>query len=95
MVAWHPEDEDVIRWLQVVTDKSKQPIFVHCQHGADRTGTMVAIYRIIVEGWSKEEAIKELTEGGFGFHSIWDELVDYIQKLDVDEIAKKAGIQRK
>ena len=56
---------------------------------------MVAIYRIIVEGWSKEEAIKELTEGGFGFHSIWDELVDYIQKLDVDEIAKKAGIQRK
>ncbi|MBK8010069.1 MAG: dual specificity protein phosphatase family protein [Deltaproteobacteria bacterium] len=86
MKAWHPEDEDVHRFLRVVTDPTKTPIFVHCQHGADRTGVMTAIYRIVVEGWSKEEAIDEMTQGGFGFHSIWTNLVDYVRDLDVDHI---------
>ncbi|MCB9655052.1 MAG: dual specificity protein phosphatase family protein [Deltaproteobacteria bacterium] len=85
MKAWHPEDEDVVRFLQIVTDPTKAPIFVHCQHGADRTGVMTAIYRIIVEGWSKEAAIEEMTRGGFGFHSIWTNLIDYVEDLDVSK----------
>ncbi len=49
MNAWHPKDEDVVKFLQIVTDPEKVPVFVHCQHGADRTGVMVASYRIIVQ----------------------------------------------
>ena len=45
MTAWHPEDEDAVRFLKIVTDKSRTPVFVHCQYGSDRTGTMCAIYR--------------------------------------------------
>lgn len=45
--AWHPEEKEVIEFLKIITDKTKTPVFVHCQHGADRTGLMVAMYRII------------------------------------------------
>jgi hypothetical protein len=53
---------------------------------------MCAIYRIVVEGWNKSEAIAEMTKGGFEFHSIWMNLVDYIQNLDIDEIKNAAGL---
>ncbi|MHC4292900.1 MAG: dual specificity protein phosphatase family protein, partial [Planctomycetota bacterium] len=85
MKSWHPEDKEVVRFLEIVTDKSKQPVFVHCQHGADRTGTMCAVYRIIIQGWSKEEAVDEMTKGGFHFHSVWWNLIRYIEKLDIDK----------
>jgi protein tyrosine phosphatase (PTP) superfamily phosphohydrolase (DUF442 family) len=92
MKAWHPEDEDVVKFLKIATDKSRTPVFVHCQYGADRTGTMCAIYRIAVCGWSKEEAIREMTEGGFGFHKAWQNLVRYIEGLDVEKLKRQAGL---
>lgn len=92
MKTWHPEEEDIVRFLKIVTDKNRTPVFVHCQHGADRTGTMCAIYRIAVEEWTKEEAIEEMTKGNFGFHGIWENLIKFIRELDVDEIKKKAGM---
>ncbi len=92
MTTWNPEIKDVIRFLKIVTDSNNTPIFVHCRRGADRTGLMCAIYRIAVEGWSKTEAIEEMTKGGFGFFRSWQNLVDYILKLDVDEIKRNAGL---
>lgn len=90
--AWHPEDEDVVRFLRIVTDKSRTPVFVHCEYGADRTGTMCAVYRIVVQGWSKEEAVSEMTQGGFGFHEGWQNLADYVKGLEVDRLRREAGI---
>jgi protein tyrosine phosphatase (PTP) superfamily phosphohydrolase (DUF442 family) len=92
MKTWHPEREDVVRFLRIVTDPSRAPFLVHCQHGADRTGAMVAWYRIAVQGWTKQEAIREMTEGGFGFHAVWENLPDWIEELDVDSIRRDAGI---
>lgn len=86
MKAWHPERKEVERFLQIVTDPKKTPVLVHCQHGADRTGTMCAMYRIVVQGWTKEEAIREMTGGGFGFHEIWDNLPPWIQSLDIETL---------
>jgi protein tyrosine phosphatase (PTP) superfamily phosphohydrolase (DUF442 family) len=40
MKAWHPEEKEIVKFLKTVTDKTKTPVFVHCQHGADRTGLM-------------------------------------------------------
>ena len=90
--AWRPEDEDVARFLEVVGDPNRRPVFVHCQHGADRTGTMCAAYRIVVEGWSKEEAIAEMTRGGFGYHLQWFMLVNYLRRLDVARLRQEAGL---
>jgi len=91
--AWHAEDEDVVRFLRIVTDPARQPVFVHCQHGADRTGTMTALYRIAVEGWSKEDAIAEMTGGGYGFHAMWKNLVEYVRNVDVERLAREAGVE--
>jgi protein tyrosine/serine phosphatase len=92
MKAWHPEDEDVVKFLKIATDPKMTPVFVHCQHGADRTGTMCAIYRVAVCGWSKADAVREMTEGGFGFHEVWGNLVTYINNLDIDKLKKEAGL---
>jgi len=86
--TWHPENKDIVKFLGIVTDKTRQPVFVHCQHGADRTGTMCAIYRIMVDGWTKDQAIKEMTEGGFEFHAVWANLISYIKTLDMDQLKK-------
>ena len=81
---WHPEDEDVAAFLATVTDPDCQPVFVHCRQGADRTGMMVAAYRIVVQGWTKADAIIEMAYGGFGFHgSIWPEIVPYLQAMNL------------
>lgn len=93
MTTLGPSNEEVVRFLQIVTDSNSTPVFVHCQHGADRTGTMCAIYRIAVQDWSKDEAIAEMTEGDFGFHRIWMNLVNYIRKLDINEIKQNAGLK--
>jgi protein tyrosine/serine phosphatase len=92
MKTWNPTHKEAVKFLKAVTDKSKQPIYIHCKHGSDRTGTMCAIYRVAVDGWSKEDAIQEMTKGDFGFHSVWTNLIHYIQKLDIDSIKKKAEL---
>jgi len=92
MVTFHAEAADAVAFLRIVTDPNRTPVFVHCQRGADRTGTMCAIYRIAVQGWSKEEAIEEMTKGGFGHNPIWSNLVDFIRELDIDQIKRAAGI---
>ena len=93
MKPWHAEDEEVERFLKIVTDEKRTPVFVHCQRGADRTGTMCAIYRIAVQGWSKDEAIEEMTKGGFGFYSGWQNLIKYIRELDIEGIKSQAGLE--
>ena len=58
--------------LSVMTDPANQPVFVHCSVGTDRTGVVVAVYRMEVDGWTKAEAVAEMEE--FGFHWIWFQL---------------------
>ena len=94
MTTFHPEDEDLVRFLRIWADPANRPIFVHCQHGSDRTGMVLATYRIVVEGWSKEDAIREMTQGGYGFHTIWGNLVDHVREMDVDRIRREAGLDR-
>lgn len=83
MHAWHGEEEDVRAAMAVLTDPARRPVFVHCQHGADRTGVICALYRVLEEGWSKEDAIREMTEGDFGFHPIWQNLVGFVEEYPV------------
>jgi len=92
MEPWHATDEESVRFLRVVTDTNNLPVFVHCERGADRTGTLCAIYRVAVCGWSKEKAIQEMTEGGFGFNPAWQNLVNYVRKVDVEKLKRQAGL---
>jgi protein tyrosine phosphatase (PTP) superfamily phosphohydrolase (DUF442 family) len=93
MQAWDIKEDDLVRFLQLATDKNRQPVFVHCQHGADRTGVLCAAYRVAVDGWTKQQAIDEMTQGGFGFHAFWTNLVTFVNGLDVEKIKGKAGLK--
>jgi protein tyrosine phosphatase (PTP) superfamily phosphohydrolase (DUF442 family) len=94
MHAWNVGDKQILEFLKIATDKASQPVFVHCLHGADRTGTMCAAYRVVVDGWTKQQAIDEMTNGGFNFHPIWTNLPKLIENLDVEKMRSKVGLKR-
>jgi len=81
MIAFFPSKEKFRRFLEIVSDPSNLPAFVHCKHGADRTGAGVALYRIKIQGWSPDDAINEMVNGGFGFHKIHNHLKRFIRKF--------------
>ena len=86
MTAWRIGDEDAIWFLDLVATPEGAPFLVHCQHGADRTGCMVAMYRMVVQGWPRGEAIREMKAGGFGYHEIWANIPRYLKHADIGKI---------
>ena len=92
MEPWRGHMEEVVDFLKVVTATTNLPAFVHCERGADRTGMMCAMYRIIVCGWTKRQAIDEMKNGGFNFNPVWQDLVAFIEKADIVDIKRRAGI---
>lgn len=78
--AWNPEEKDILRFLKIVENPDNQPVFVHCQQGADRTGCAVAAYRMVEQGWTRQQAMAELPR--FDFHPIWTEISEYLAKFD-------------
>lgn len=87
-----PHDANVIRFLRIATDPARTPVFVHCNHGSDRTGVLCAMYRVAVQGWTKDEAIREMTLGGMGFHGLYQQLIAYVRDADIDLIKREAGL---
>jgi tyrosine-protein phosphatase SIW14 len=68
--------------LRAIRDAPK-PVLIHCWHGSDRTGVVVAAYRIVFEQWSHERAIDELKNGGFGYHArLYKNLVSLLETID-------------
>jgi protein tyrosine/serine phosphatase len=92
---WHGDEEDVVRFLKVVSDTNNLPAFVHCERGADRTGMMCAMYRVVVCGWTKPVAIAEMEGGGFGFNPVWHDLVAFVENADVEKLKREAGLAGK
>jgi tyrosine-protein phosphatase SIW14 len=87
-----PTKEQVVEFLKAATDTKRQPVYFHCKYGSDRTGTMCAIYRIAVDGWSKQAAIDEMTRGGFGYHW-WTGLTKFVREIDVDWLRERVGLK--
>jgi len=67
-IPWHcpsPHDDVFAKFLQIVHDNPGKRIFVHCRLGDDRTGMMIAAYRMAEEGWTADEAMQEMKSFGF------------------------------
>lgn len=56
---WRPSEPQVQEFLAIALDPDQQPVFVHCQHGEDRTGALVAVYRVVKQGWAPDRAYTE------------------------------------
>lgn len=76
IVCEPPSEEAVFRFLDTVLDPANQPVFFHCAHGCDRTGTMSAVYRMEVEGWAPREALEEMR--AFGCAEYYGDLIRYV-----------------
>ena len=90
-----PEHDEIVSFLRIAADESNQPVFVHCMHGSDRTGMMCAAYRVVIQGWPKDEAFREMRDGGFGFHGDFQHLLRQIEKLDVEAVRKEIGMSER
>ncbi len=67
-----PRDSITAQFLQFVRANPNRKIFVHCEHGVDRTGLMIAAYRMAEQGWTPEQARREMVAYGFDFvHRTW------------------------
>jgi len=54
-----PSNDEISKLLKLLDDDTKWPIFVHCRRGADRTGTVIACYRIAHDKWDNQKALEE------------------------------------
>jgi protein tyrosine phosphatase (PTP) superfamily phosphohydrolase (DUF442 family) len=81
-IPWHcpwPHDDVFVKFLQVLRQNRGKKVFVHCRLGDDRTGMMVAAYRMAEEGWTADEAMNEMEVFGFSrsHHLICPSLAGY------------------
>ena len=83
----HVDDSDVLAALRAIQQaESNGPVLMHCKHGSDRTGLMAAMYRVVIQGWSKEDALNEMTLGGFGNSNGFKDGVRYMMRADVGKL---------
>lgn len=81
-IPWHcpfPRDPAFAEFLKVIEDNPQKKIFVHCRLGDDRTGMAVAAYRMAEQGWSDDQAMREMQQFGFDWthHAICPGLAGY------------------
>jgi len=86
MLTWHIDDRPVIEVLRWLKHTENGPFLIHCQHGADRTGLISAMYRVLEQDWAPQEALDELTGGGYGYHSMWRNILRYVRSADVEKL---------
>lgn len=59
-----PKEKDIEKAIKYLADSSFHPMYIHCERGSDRTGIVIAAYRIKIEGWSYQKAYEEMKKFG-------------------------------
>ena len=62
VTVWHIENADLVRVLRIIRKRENDPFLVHCSNGSDRPGAMIAMFRVVEQGWTKEDPIEEYGE---------------------------------
>jgi protein tyrosine/serine phosphatase len=86
ILTWRAGDDHVLEVMRLLRQKENGPFLIHCQHGADRTGLMSAMYRMLEQNWTPQEALAELVDGGYGFHSMWKNIKRYVLAADISQL---------
>ncbi|HZF12580.1 MAG TPA: hypothetical protein VFE33_27640 [Thermoanaerobaculia bacterium] len=91
-LAGFPLESEMVQFLGIVATAPK-PILIHCNLGADRAGLLCAVYRVVFEGWTKDEAMAEMFGGDFHtsrFLGITEK--HFFRKLDIAKLKRDAGL---
>jgi protein tyrosine phosphatase (PTP) superfamily phosphohydrolase (DUF442 family) len=85
--TWNIKRSDVVRALAAIqVAEGRGAVLLHCQHGADRTGLISALHRILNDGWTREAALDEMRNGAFGYHAVWGNIPRFIKKVDIEAL---------
>lgn len=88
MSAGGASEKDVITALKML-HKAQKPALVHCWQGSDRTGLIIAGYRMVYQNWPREDAIEEFRLGGFGYHArAYPNIVKLLETMDIEAVKK-------
>lgn len=84
------DDDDVLDVLKMIKQsENKGPVLLHCKHGQNRTGLFIAMYRIVVQNWTKEQAIDEMVQGiDTTEQEDVEDAMAYIKEANVKKIRK-------
>ena len=85
-----PTEDQLSRVLTLLDDKAAGPVFVHCRRGADRTGTVIACYRIGHDHWQNQKALGEAKSCGMSW--IERAMQDYVRHYTPLEIRAGAAV---
>ena len=78
------DDADVLQALRSIREAQlRGPVLIHCKHGQNRTGLIAAMYRIVYQGWSKQQAIAEMRGAGFGGQERFEDAERYVREVDL------------
>lgn len=81
---WNPKEDDLVPFFRVIQDPENWPVFVHCWKGNDRAGFYVAAYRIVIDGWNPDDAIREMFQ--FHYNPIWFRIPAVLRDIDVEKL---------
>jgi tyrosine-protein phosphatase SIW14 len=79
-----PDDRQVITFLDLIRDNPNKKLFVHCEAGHDRTGVMIAVFRMAIQHWTRKQALAEMRVFGFrsGWYHFWmSHLEEYVERF--------------
>jgi protein tyrosine phosphatase (PTP) superfamily phosphohydrolase (DUF442 family) len=94
-MPWHcpcPKDKVFARFLLFLRSNPARKVFLHCRLGDDRTGMMIAAYRMAEQGWTAQQAMQEMKTSGFApwHHLICPGLARYEKEFPERYRAKPA-----
>ena len=87
LLVWDIRPRQIAETLYLIEQQQPQgPVLVHCYRGADRTGLIAGMYRIIFQGWSIDAAKTEMQQGPYGYHSVWKNIDKLFTEHTVQEV---------
>lgn len=87
LLSWNIKPKDIAETLYIIEKQQQNgAVLIHCYHGADRTGLIAGMYRIIYQGWKIEDAKHEMQHGPYGYHNIWKNIANLFTETKVQEV---------
>jgi tyrosine-protein phosphatase SIW14 len=90
-----PPEAVVSKILAIFDSKDAGPVFVHCKRGADRTGTVIAAYRMSHDHWDNAKALKEAKSYGMSWTQIGMKhyIAEYRPMVDATTVDAAGSVQ--
>jgi len=96
LLSWSIKPKEIAEILYLIEKQQQNgAVLIHCYHGADRTGLIAGMYRIIYQGWPVEEAKAEMQHGPYGYHSIWKNIANLFTEEKVKQVKTHLEALRK